>query len=319
MERVILLADKQSKSWEFTQNIQKYIQEEKGVLIPILEVQINHFRNSEIDMHIPENIRKMEVYFVHDSTKDPQEWWIELLLLQDLLFTASAESACFVLPNMLYSRKDRKEKSRVPISARALANSLSVGLKRIITMDLHASQIQGFYSSNLPLDNLYSFFEVVRYFKESNSIGVEELVVVSPDAGGAERAESFAKRLGTVDPIAVIDKRRIQAGQIADMRLAGDVAGKNCLIVDDMIDSGGTACEAALLLRKLGAKKIFLYGTHGLFTKGTGELFESFDRVVTTNTHHQKEAGVEVVDVSQIFAEAIYRTQIGESLSALFV
>ncbi|MBI2056852.1 ribose-phosphate pyrophosphokinase, partial [Candidatus Pacearchaeota archaeon] len=282
------------------------------------EVYIKHFRNKEIDMHIPENIRKKDVYFIQDSTKNPQEWWVELLLLKDLLLNASIESLSFILPNMLYSRKDRKEKSRVPISARALANSISPGLKRIITMDLHAAQIQGFYPAHVSVDNLYSFPEAVNYLRKNHFNDLENLVVVSPDSGGAERAESFAKRLKSKYPIALIDKRRIEAGEIEKMRLVGDVKGKNVLIADDIIDSGNTLCKAAELLKENEAENLFCYGTHGIFTLGTEELFKHFNKIMTSNTHYIEDKKVEVIDMSPLFAEAIYRAQKGLSISELF-
>lgn len=318
MENVVLLTDKNSKAWDFAEKIQQYIQYKEHVNIPLKEVSIKHFRNKEIDMHIPENIRKKDMYFIQDSAKNPQEWWVELLLLKDLLLNASVESLSFVLPNMLYSRKDRKEKSRVPISARALANSISPGLKRIITMDLHAAQIQGFYPANVPVDNLYSFPEAVRHLKQNHSNSLENLVVVSPDSGGAERAESFAKRLKSKYPIALIDKRRIEAGEIEKMRLVGDVKDKDVLIVDDIIDSGNTLCKAAELLKKNGAKKLFCYATHGLFTLGAKELSKYFDKIMTSNTNYREGNDVEVIDVSPVFAEAIYRAEKGISISKLF-
>ncbi|MDO8528701.1 MAG: ribose-phosphate pyrophosphokinase [Nanoarchaeota archaeon] len=323
MDKVVLLADPNSKAWDFACKICDYVQKTKDVFIPLRKLSVNQFRNNEIDMHVLENIRKKEVYFIHDSSKNPQEWWVELLLLKDLLLNASAESVTFVLPNMLYSRKDRKEKSRVPISARALAWSISPGLKRIITMDLHASQIQGFYPENVPLDNLYSFPAVAKYIKENNIISsFENLVVLSPDAGGVDRAKSFAQRLGC-NSLAFIYKRRTTEGigdsrQIEETILVGDVKDKDVLIVDDIIDSGGTLCKAADLLKKSGAKKLFCYGTHGLFTNGTEELKKNFDKVMTSNTNHREGDDVTVIDVSHLFAEAIYRAQTGESISELF-
>ena len=141
----ILLAGKGSYAFGFAEKIQKYFKEAKGVEVPLREVDIAHFGNKEIKMNILDNVRKKDVYFIHDSNKNPQEWWVELLLLKDLLFNSSAESITFVLPDMMYSRQDRKEKPHVPISARALAYSISSGIRRVITMDLHAPQIQGFY------------------------------------------------------------------------------------------------------------------------------------------------------------------------------
>lgn len=321
MDKVILLADKNSNAWDFAEKIQTYIQINKGILIPLQEVSIKHFGNEEIDMYVPENVRKKDIYFIQDSSKNPQEWWIELLLLKDLLLSASAESVSFVLLDMLYSRQDRKDKPHVPISARTLARSISLGLKRIITMDLHASQIQGFYPEDLPLDNLYSFPEVVRYLKENKIVdNPEKLVILSPDAGGVDRAKAFAQRLKSKYPIAFIDKRRLieHNREISEMKLAGDVADKDVLIVDDIIDSGGTLCKAAKLLKEKKAKNLFCYGTHAFFTKGTSELHNCFDKVMTSNTHHQKNNYTEVIDVSPLFAEAIYRAQKGESISKLF-
>ncbi len=319
MEKVILLADRDSNSWEFAEKIQKYIEEKRDMQIPLEEVCIKHFRNCEIDMHVPGNTRQKDVYFIHDSTKNPQEWLVQLLLLKDLLLSASANTVSFVLPNILYNRKDRKDKPHVPISARALANSISPGLKRIITMDLHAPQIQGFYPANVPIDNLYSSPSLVSHLKEKDdSLKLEEIVIVSPDAGGTDRARYFAIRLGSKNPLAVIDKRRLIAGEIEEMRLIGDVNGRDTLIIDDIIDSGGTACKGGQLLKKEGAKNVSIYATHGIFTSGTQELSKIFHRIMTSNTHYQKEKNVEVIDISPVFAEAIYRAQEGLPISKLF-
>jgi ribose-phosphate pyrophosphokinase len=157
MNEVILLADKKSESWEFALKIQGYIEEEKETHVPLNEIEMGMFRSNEPDIHVPETVRQKDVYFIHDSSKNPQYWWVELLLTKDLLLSGSTRSLSFILPNMLYSRQDRKNKPHVPISARALARSISPGLKRIITMDLHAPQVQGFYPEEMPLDNLYSF------------------------------------------------------------------------------------------------------------------------------------------------------------------
>jgi len=318
MENVILLADKSTKAWDFALKIRDHIKEEHCVEIPVEEVLVTHFRNGEQRLEIPRNLRMKDVYFIHDSSKNPQEWWVELLLLKDLCLSSSASSISFVLPNMLYSRQDRKDRPHVPVSARALAASLSPHLARIITMDLHASQIQAFYPENIPLDNLYSAPQVVKYLKEHPLVDLGDTVILSPDAGGAKRAESFAKRLGSPHPIALIDKRRVNAGIVEKMRLVGDVNGKDVFIVDDIIDSGGTLIAAATELKENGARKIYCYGTHGIFTKGTAELKAAFDRVITSNTHYQERDGIEVVDVSPVFAEAIYRAQKGLSISELF-
>jgi ribose-phosphate pyrophosphokinase len=317
MEKVVLLADPNSKAWDFAKKIQTYIIQEKKTYVPIEEVHISHFNNGEIDMHVPKNVRKKDVYFIHDSTKNPQEWWVELLLLKDLLLSASVESVSFVLPDLLYSRKDRKEKPHVPISSRALAGSIFLGLKRIITMELHAAQIQGFYPPNLPLDNLYSFPVIVNFLKQTMD-NSNNLVILSPDAGGVDRAKALAQKLNSRYPIAFIYKRRDKPGEISEMILVGDVKDKDILVVDDIIDSGGTLCKAADLLKKNGAKKIYCYGTHGIFSKGTEELSSAFDKIMTSNTHYRERDSIDILDVSPIFAEAIYRAHTGESISKLF-
>jgi len=327
MNEAILLADKNSKAWSFAEKIKNYIKEEKDINIHLEEVSIKHFGNGEIDMYIPENVRQKDVYFVHDSTKNPQEWWVELLLLKDLSLNSSAKTISFVLPNILYSRKDRKDKPHVPISARALADSISPNLERIITMDMHAEQIQGFYPASVPVDGLHSFPETVRYLREHHFEDLHNLVVVSPDAGGADRTKAFLKRLEKAQKnnvhkqdysFALISKTRLGAGQVGKMELVGDVKSKNVLIVDDIIDSGGTLCKAADLLKTHGAQKIFCYGAHGIFTKGTLELSKKFDIIMTSNTHYQENGNIEIIDVSSLFAEAIYRAQKGLSISKLF-
>lgn len=327
MEKVMLLADKNSKSWDFSEKIKNYLEKEKKFEIPLEEVSINYFRNNEIDMKVKKSVRQKDVYFIHDSSKNPQDWWVQLILLKDLLFSSSAESVSFVLPNLLYSRQDRKDKPHVPISSRALAESISPNLRRIITMDLHASQIQGFYPANVPIDNLYSFPEAVSYLRKNHLSYLENLVVVSPDVGGADRAKAFLKKLKKAQledvkkqeySFALINKTRLIAGEVESMEAIGEVKGKNVLIVDDIIDSGGTLCKAADLLKEKYIKKLFCYGTHGIFTKGTKEICEKFDIVMTSNTHYLKDKKVEVIDVSPLFAEAIYRVQTGNSISELF-
>ena len=327
MKDVILLADPNSKAWEFAKKIQKYIKDTKEETVPLYEISINFFNNSELDIYVPQNVRKKDIYYIHDSSKFPQEWWVELLLVKDLLFSASVESITFVLPNILYSRQDRKHKSRVPISSRALANSISPGLKRIITMDLHSPQIQNAYPASLPMDNLYSFPEVVKHLVKNHLTDVSDLVVVSPDSGGVDRVKSFLKRLEVLNEtsyikrnysMALISKTRSKPGEVSGMQLVGDVSGKDVLIIDDIIDTGGTLCRAAELLKEKGAKKVMCYATHGIFSKGTEQLLSHFDVVMTSNTHYREPDSIEVIDLTSLFAEAIYRAQKGLSISRLF-
>jgi len=322
MNGVVLLADPKSASWKFAEKIKEYINSQYHFNVPLRELSIKLFRNGEIDMEVPQNVRGKDVYFIHDSNKNPQEWWVELLQLKDLLLSSSAETVSFVLPNMLYSRKDWKDRSHVPISARVLASSISPGLKRIITMDLHSASIQGFYPESMPLDNLPSYPTVISHIQNNqSSFGeLKKIVIVTPDVGGAKRAANFAKNAGSEYPIAIVDKRRDPiTGKAQSINLVGDVENKDCLIFDDLIDSGGTLCDAVSLLKDKGARKVYCYATHGLFTKGSDELCCSFDKVMTSNTYYREDfPPVEIIDVSPIFAEAIYRAQTGGSISELF-
>jgi ribose-phosphate pyrophosphokinase len=192
-------------------------------------------------------------------------------------------------------------------------------------MDLHATQIQGFYPQRVPLDNLYSFSAIAKCIKENNLIdSPENLVILSPDAGGVDRAKAFARKLKSKHPLAFIYKKRTMGGvgdtrDVEEMILVGDVLNKDVLIVDDIVDTGGTLCKAAEMLKQKGANRLYCYGTHGLFSKGTEELSRCFEKVMTSNTHYQKENnGTIVIDLSTVFAEAIYRAIVGESISKLF-
>ncbi len=327
MENSILLADRNSKAWKFAKKIKKYIQQEKKDYIDLCELEMREFRNKELLPYSPQNLRKKDVYLIQSSDKDPNKWWAELLLIKDMALSASVENLTFVLPNMAYSRQDRKHKSRVPISARAVANSISPGLKRIITSDLHASQIQGFYPANLPVDNLYSFPEAVKYLRKNHFKDLENLVIVAPDTGGVGRVKSFFRRMNTANKedskkhnysMANILKIRNENNEVEDMKLIGNVDNKNVLVVDDIYDSCGTIMEAGKLLRENGAKKLLAYAAHGIFTKGRKDLTNFFDIVMTSNTHYSRKDKLEVIDVSPLFAEAIYRAQKGESISKLF-
>jgi ribose-phosphate pyrophosphokinase len=331
MKDVILLANPYSPAWGFAKRIQNWIIENEEEKVPLARLEMERFNNREILPHVPENIRKKDVFLIQSSNKHPNDWWVELILIRDMALSASVNSISFVLPNMLYTRQDRKHKSRVPISSRAFANSVSDGLKRIITMDLHSPQIQNAYPANVPIDNLYSFPEVVKYLKEKNISDLEHLAIVSPDAGGVDRAASFLGRLinATSDnfpspenySFAFTHKLRDKPGEVAKMWKIGNVKDNNILVIDDIYDTGSTNIECAKLLKKDGAKKLMSYATHGLFTKGTKKLLKTYDHVFTSNTHYannKKDQGLEVIDMSGLFAEAIYRAQKGLSVSKMF-
>jgi ribose-phosphate pyrophosphokinase len=332
MRDVVLLADPNTSAWNFAESIQKYISNKyKSDKFPLYKIEFKDFNNKEFLPYVPKNIRKRDVYYIQSSDKDPSKWWVELMLAKDLCLSASVHSLSFVLPNMNWSRQDRKHKSRVPISARALAKSLfSRKTERIITMDLHSPQIQGFYDESVPIDNLYSSQEVIRYIREKHYSDLENLVIVSPDAGGVQRGMAFLKRMVEANKqdkgrhkydFAFTHKFRLEPGKIEKLWFVGDVKDKNVLIVDDICDTGGTLVECKQLLKENGAQKALAYTTHGLFTKGTKCVLESFDSVMTGNTHYIPKEGdgdVEIIDMTPPFAEAIYRAQKGLSISEMF-
>ncbi len=330
MKDVVLLADPNAPSWNFAKKIHDYIKDNKEVEIPVVPLNVQIFRNKEIMPFIDENIRKKDVYFIHSSNEHPNDWWVELLLVKDLCLSASVKSLSFVLPNMFYSRQDRKTRSRVPVSTRALGESISPGLKRVITIDLHSPQIQNAYPQNVPVDNLYSFPEVVKYIRKNHFDVLKDLVVISPDAGGVDRSMSFFKRLINANEsdeikhdytFAFTHKLRSKPGEVGKMFFIGDVQDKNVLIIDDIFDSGKTVIECSKILKENGAKKVLVYATHGLFTLGTKNILESFDNVMTSNTFYlpkEEDGNIEIIDMAPLFAEAIYRAQEGLSVSKLF-
>ncbi len=324
MEEVVLLADPSSRAWGFAENIKEYIGQEKRKSVPLEPVEIDAFSNKEIDMHIPKNMRGRDIYFIQDSTKNPQQWWCELLLVNNLLHLASVESVSLVLPEIKFSKQDKKKRSRVPISSVAVAESLKhfPRLKRVITMDLHSKQIQGFYSP-IPLDDLSSTPTVIKFLRGKSGIpDLEDLVIVGTDKGDFDRVVDYAERIGSRYDVAMIYKirnlegdREIKKGKTI---LVGDVKGKRAFSPDDIIGAGNTSCTAGTSMRENGATEVYLYGTHGWFTNGTKDVLDVFDGVMISNTNNQQRRGIKTIDVSTVFAEAIYRAQVGESISELY-
>jgi len=311
----VLIADPNSKAWKFAQIIQEKLSS-RGANIPLFKVEITRFSDGESYAQIMKNVRRKGCYFIHDSSKSPNDWLVELMLVNDALKRASADFVVDILPYMKYSRQDRKDKSRVPISARVIADSIGYRADKVMTTDLHADAIQGFY--NKPFDNLRSFATVVDYLKKNHPEFLENSIVISPDAGGVARARAFAKRLNK--DIAIIDKRREKAGEVSEMKIVGDVNGKNAIIVDDIIDSGNTLIEAAKALKKNGAKRVFACCTHAILSKNAVEMVpKHFDKILITDTiPHENLDGIECVSLTDLYAEAIYRTDNGMSLSELF-
>jgi len=287
--------------------------------IPLGGEKVKRFSDGEIQIEIDENVRGRDV-FVIQSTCDPvNENLVELLLMLDALKRASADRITAVIPYYGYARQDKKVAPRVPISAKLVADMLTIaGATRIITMELHSGQIQGFF--NIPVDNLFIGPIISRYLKENFN---DDMVIVSPDAGGVERARGIAKRAGA--GLAIIDKRRDEPNKAKAMAVIGDVAGKVVVIFDDMIDTAGTLVEAAGALIAAEAKEVNAVCAHPVLSGKAIENIEDslLKNVIVTDTIPLKEKAVEcekikVISVDELFGEAIKRSYSGESVTSLF-
>ncbi|MBI3606184.1 MAG: ribose-phosphate pyrophosphokinase [Nitrospirae bacterium] len=288
--------------------------------IPVGRATVSQFSDGETQVRLDENVRGMDI-FVIQSTSDPADRnLMEMLIMIDALKRASAGRITAVIPYYGYARQDRKDQPRVPITAKLVSDLITTaGADRVLTMDLHAGQIQGFF--NIPVDNLYGTPVLLDYFK---TLGLKDVVVVSPDAGGVERARAYAKRLQA--GLGIIDKRREGPNRATVMNLIGDVKGKEVLMVDDMIDTAGTIAEGAKAIFKAGAKIIIAGCTHGVLSgPALKRLNEApIDQVVVTNTialngKNQECAKIKVLSVAPILGEAIKRIHSEESVSSLFV
>ncbi|PIR84075.1 phosphoribosylpyrophosphate synthetase [Candidatus Kaiserbacteria bacterium CG10_big_fil_rev_8_21_14_0_10_51_14] len=292
--------------------------------MPLGEVKWRSFSDGEQQVQFLENLRGKNVFLIQ-PTNPPAENWIRLLLAIDAAHGASAHEITAVVPYFGYSRQDRKSKSREPISARVMATTIEkVGATRLLTMDLHNDAIGGFFRKTL-VDNLYARRVFVPYLKDffSEALKKDELVVVSPDAGGVVRAQSYGKRLMKDGDLAIIHKEREIPNKVARMKLIGDVKGKITLIVDDIADTCGTLARAADLLVENGAREVYAIATHGLFSGDALATLEKspIKKIFITNTlayTSPLSSKVEVVSVDSIFADAIERIDSGESLSELF-
>jgi ribose-phosphate pyrophosphokinase len=284
---------------------------------------VDRFKNDECRIEIRENVRGAEVFVVQSLCRSPQgatvnDSLMELLLIIDALRRASSNRITAVIPYFGYAKQDKKTKGREPISAKLVANMIEMaGAERIVTLDLHAAQIQGFF--DVPVDNLMAAPTLCNYLKNQNLQG-DRIVVVSPDAGGVPRAETFAKRLKS--NLAVIIKRRPEPDVSEVTHIVGDVEGKVAVVVDDMISTGGTLVKAAEALRKKGAVDVYTLATHGIFAGDAIAQFEKSDisRVIVTNTIPRTidSTKVEHLTIAQILADAIKRITSNRSVSELF-
>jgi len=281
------------------------------------------FSDGEFNFQIGENIRGSDVFIVQPTCPPTDQHLMELLIMMDTFVRASAERVTAVIPYFGYARSDKKDRPRVPIAAKLVSNLIvKAGAERILTIDLHAAQIQGFF--DVPVDHLYAAPIVVEYF---NNNPIDNLIVVAPDTGGAERARAYAKRLNA--GLALCDKRRERANEADVMNIVGDVSGKNCLIVDDMCDTGGTICKVAAALHKAGANEIFACFSHAVLSgKAADNIINShLKKVIVTNTIPlapsakllEDSGKIEVLSVAKLLASAIKSIHDETSVSSLFI
>ncbi|ANB18650.1 Ribose-phosphate pyrophosphokinase [Dokdonella koreensis DS-123] len=291
--------------------------------LPLGKAQVGRFSDGEVQVEIEENVRNQRVFVIQPTCAPTADNFMELLALIDALKRASASSITAVLPYFGYSRQDRRLRSaRVPITAKVAAMAIgAVGTDHVLTVDLHADQIQGFF--DIPLDNVYS--SPVMLADIWRGYGRDNLIVVSPDVGGVVRARAIAKRLDDAD-LAIIDKRRPRPNEATVMNIIGDVSGKTCVLVDDIVDTAGTLCAAAAALKKHGAAKVVAYCTHPVLSGPALQNLagSQLDELVVTDTIPLSEAAravskIRQLSVAELLAETIRRIAYGESVSSLYV
>jgi ribose-phosphate pyrophosphokinase len=288
--------------------------------LPLSKAIVRRFADMEIFVEIQENVRGSDVFVLQSTSYPANDHLMELLIIIDALRRASARRITAVIPYFGYARQDRKVGSRSPISAKLVANLITnAGADRVLTLDLHAGQIQGFF--DIPTDNLYAAPMMVRHIKETMDLA--NVMVVSPDVGGVARARGLAKRINA--PLAIVDKRRERAGESEVMNIIGDVTGHTCILIDDIVDSGGTLVNAADALLANGAKDVYAYITHGVLSGGAVARITAskLKELVITDSIQPTEAvrvarNVRVLSVATLIGEAIERTASEESVSSLF-
>ncbi|MGB7760461.1 MAG: ribose-phosphate pyrophosphokinase [Bryobacteraceae bacterium] len=306
----------------FTGNANRALSEEiaQHLNTALGECTVRQFADGEIHLQIQENVRGADVFVIQPTCKPVERNLMELLLMMQALKLASAERITAVLPYYGYARQDRKDKPRVPISAKLVAGLLeTAGADRVLTLDLHAAQIQGFF--DIPVDHLYASPVMIEYFRAQN---LPNVTVVSPDAGGVERARAFAKLLNS--PLAIIDKRREEANVAEVMNVVGAVAGRHCLLVDDLIDTAGTLVKGAEALLEKGAASVSACATHAVLSGPAVERIEAsgLKEVVFTNSiplsdEAKRSSRIKALSVGHLLAEAIRSIHEETSVSVLFI
>ena len=293
-----------------------------GHSISLVDARVEQFLDQEIFVEVYENVRGEDMFIIQPTSRPANDNLMELLIIADALRRSSARSITAVIPYFGYARQDRRTKARTPISAKLVANLITqAGIDRVLTMDLHAAQIQGFF--DIPVDNLYASpvfaLDIQHHFDGCR----KDLMIVSPDVGGVARARELAKRINS--PLAIVDKRREKPGEVAEMTVIGDVRDKCCIIVDDIIDSAGTLCKAAEVLVENGAREVHAYITHGVMSGPAVERVENSvmkSLVITDTIEPRKEVlhaeNIRIVPMAPILAQALLNISRGTSVSSLF-
>jgi ribose-phosphate pyrophosphokinase len=294
----------------------------RGMSVGLVDARVERFNDQEIFVEVFENVRGEDMFIVQPTSNPANDNLMELLIMADALRRSSAARITAVIPYFGYARQDRRTKARTPISAKLVANMMvTAGIERILTMDLHAAQIQGFF--DIPVDNLYASPVFAIDIKSQFKDALGDVMVVSPDVGGVARARELAKRIGA--PLSIVDKRREKAGEVAEMTVIGDVSGKKCIIVDDICDTAGTLCKAAEVLKDHGATEVHAYITHGVLSGPAVERIGNsvMKSLVVTDSIACSEtaraaSNIRVVPTAPIFAQAILNIWNGTSVSSLF-
>lgn len=314
MRRIVLVSGTSNPT--LSKQISEYLD------VPLVNPQIRRFANGEVYCEIEKNVRGADVFVLQSTCAPVNEHLMELLIIIDALKRASALSITAVVPHYGYSRQDRKSAPRTPITAKLVADMMTVaGASRVVTMDLHAGQIQGFF--NIPFDNIFASPVLLDYIQKN--LNRDNLITVSPDAGGVERVRHFAKKLSA--ELALIDKRRTGPNVAEAMNVIGDVKDKDCIIIDDMIDTAGTLVQAAKALKKNGANRIYAAATHPVFSDPAIQRIaecEELEAVIVTDTiplsaEGKKVEKIKVVSTADILSKAIHRTFNHDSVSSLFI
>ena len=309
----------------FSGNAHKLLAEEicRHLSCDLGKVSTGRFSDGEFNFQIGENVRGTDVFIIQPTCPPTDRHLMELLIMIDTFVRASAERVTAVIPYFGYARSDKKDRPRVPIAAKLVSNLITTaGAHRILTVDLHASQIQGFF--DIPVDHLFAAPVIVEYFQNNP---IENMIVVSPDTGGAERARAYAKRLNA--GLALCDKRREKANIAEVMNIVGDVEGKNCLIIDDMCDTGGTICKVAEALKKAGANEVYACFSHAVLSGNAIENIAAshIKKVIITNTIPLCEKGrvleaegrIEALSIGPLLAKGIKSIHDETSVSSLFI